>query len=178
LAWNDAPHATLCAKIDIDLYLSFYRKLQSHILEESCYLYAILVKEGYVWVPHPITLPLRDRVGAGGIPQNNQVLNQVYADVLGKPILVPAGIPTSLGSGIFALLAAKAFSSIEEAQAKMCLSYKIFSPHPSAHATYNRLFKHYRKLYFALGKRGAEAADLGDVLPELRKIAAEAARKA
>src|SRR5277367_1163729 len=123
-------------------------------------------------------VPVDRVINAGGIPQNNQVLNQVYADVLGKPVLVPAGIPTSLGSGIFAFLAAGTFPTIEEAQSKMCLSYKTFSPDPSAQATYNRLFEHYRKLYFALGKRGAEAATLGDVLPDLRKIAAEAARKA
>ena len=50
-----------------------------------------------------------DRViNAGGIPQKNEVLNRVYANVLNKPVLVPAGIPTSLGSGIMALLAAGA----------------------------------------------------------------------
>ena len=54
-----------------------------------------------------------DRViNAGGIPQNNAVLNQVYANVLGKPVLVPAGIPTSLGAGIFAGLAAGAYKSV------------------------------------------------------------------
>ena len=54
-------------------------------------------------------VPVERVINAGGIPQNNKVLNQVYANVLGKPVLVPAGIPTSLGSGIFALLAAGAF---------------------------------------------------------------------
>jgi L-ribulokinase len=122
-------------------------------------------------------VPIDRVINAGGIPQNNQVLNQVYADVLGKPVLVPAGIPTSLGSGIFALLAAKAFSSIEEAQAKMCLSYKTFTPQPKAHATYNRLFEHYRTLYFGLGKRDAEPVAIGNVLPDLRKIAAEVVRE-
>ena len=34
-----------------------------------------------------------DRViNGGGIPQKNPVLNQVYANVLGKPVLVPAGV--------------------------------------------------------------------------------------
>src|SRR3984885_11935957 len=48
-----------------------------------------------------------DRViNAGGIPQKNEVLNQVYANVLNKPVLVPSGVPTSLASGIFALLGA------------------------------------------------------------------------
>jgi L-ribulokinase len=123
-------------------------------------------------------VPVDRVINAGGIPQNNQVLNQVYADVLGKPVLVPAGIPTSLGSGIFAFLAAGTFSTVEEAQEKMCLSYKTFTPNPAAHATYNRLFAHYRKLYFALGTRNAEAATLGDILPDLRKIATEAIRGA
>jgi L-ribulokinase len=121
-------------------------------------------------------VPVDRVINAGGIPQNNQALNQIYADVLGKPVLVPDGIPTSLGSGIFALLAAKAFPSLEEAQNKMCLSYRTFTPQPKAHATYNSLFELYRKLYFGLGKRDAEAVSIGDVLPQLRKIAAETLR--
>ena len=122
-------------------------------------------------------VPVDRVINAGGIPQNNQVLNQVYADVLGKPLLVPAGIPTSLGSGIFAFLAAGTFPTIEEAQAKMCLSYKTFAPNPAANAIYNRLFEHYKRLYFALGNCNADPAAIGDVLPDLRKIASEVARK-
>ncbi|MBV8632062.1 MAG: ribulokinase, partial [Silvibacterium sp.] len=68
-------------------------------------------------------VPVERVINAGGIPQNNKVLNQIYANVLGKPVLVPDGIPTSLGSGIFALLAADAFPSIEAAQDAMCLKY-------------------------------------------------------
>lgn len=49
-------------------------------------------------------VPVDRVINAGGIPQNNPVLNQVYADVLKKPILVPSGVPTSLGSGILPLL--------------------------------------------------------------------------
>ncbi len=118
-------------------------------------------------------VPVERVINAGGIPQNNIVLNQVYADVLGKPVLVPAGIPTSLGSGIFALVAAGAFASIEEAQAKMCLEYKINEPDAKAHATYNRLFALYRALYFGFGSKHAQPVSLGHVLPELKKIAAE-----
>ena len=119
-----------------------------------------------------------DRViNAGGIPQNNAVLNQVYADVLGKPVLVPAGVPTSRGSAIIALLAAGAFPTIEAAQDKLCLPFTVFTPRPAATAIYERLFALYRKAYFALGTRSAEAVPLGDILPELRKIAAEVAEQ-
>jgi L-ribulokinase len=118
-------------------------------------------------------VPVERVINAGGIPQHNAVLNQVYANVLNKPILVPDGVPTSLGSGIFALLAAGAFSSVEEAQEKMCLKYKTYAPEPIAVAVYEKLFKHYRDVYFALGTRDAAAVKLGDVLPNLKKIAAD-----
>jgi L-ribulokinase len=114
-----------------------------------------------------------DRViNAGGIPQRSEVLNQVYANVLNKPVLVPAGIPTSLGSGIFALLAAGAYKTIEQAQAAVCLPLRTVEPDPKAAAVYEELYRHYRDVYFALGQRDAAPIALGRVLPELRRIAA------
>jgi L-ribulokinase len=117
-------------------------------------------------------VPVDRVINAGGVPQNNPVLNQVYANVLGKPVLVPDGIPTSLGSGIFALLAAGAYPSIEQAQATCCLPFKTIQPRPEAHAVCNRLYPLYRHSYFALGTRNAPPFALGHVLPELQKIAA------
>ncbi len=115
-----------------------------------------------------------DRViNAGGIPQRNEVLNQVYANVLNKPVLVPAGIPTSLGSGIMALLAAGVYKTIEEAQAAVCLPLRTVNPDPKAAAVYEQLYRHYRDVYFAMGLRDAAPVALGRVLPELRRIAAE-----
>ena len=118
-----------------------------------------------------------DRViNAGGIPQKSEVLNRVYANVFNKPVLVPAGIPTSLGSGIFALLAAGAYKTMEEAQDAVCLPLRTVEPDAKAAAVYERLYPLYRDVYFALGRRDAKAVALGRVLPELRKIAAEAHR--
>jgi L-ribulokinase len=115
-----------------------------------------------------------DRViNAGGIPQKNEVLNRVYANVLNKPVLVPAGVPTSLGSGIFALMAAGAYKTIEEAQAAVCLPLRSVEPDAGAAAVYDELYPLYRDLYFALGTRSAKPAALGRVLPELRRIAAK-----
>jgi L-ribulokinase len=119
-------------------------------------------------------VPVDRIINAGGIPQNNAVLNQVYANVLNKPVLVPDGVPTSLGSGIFALLAARAYSTVEEAQDTMCLKNRTVQPDPAAAAVYERLYPLYRKAYFALGLENAEPARLGDILAELKKIAAEA----
>ena len=119
-----------------------------------------------------------DRViNGGGIPQNNPVLNQVYANVLNKPVLVPSGMPTSLGSGIFAALAAGAFRTVEEAQDAMCLEHATVEPEPGSAAVYEELYPLYRKLYFGLGTRSAAPVAVGDVLPELRRIAARARGK-
>ncbi|HLK21848.1 MAG TPA: ribulokinase [Bryobacteraceae bacterium] len=119
-------------------------------------------------------VPVRRIINGGGIPQKNPVLNQVYANVLGKPILVPDGDITSLGSAIFAFLAAGAFKSVEEAQDKLCPGYKTMEPEKSAVATYSELYALYRKLYFGFGQRQSETVAMGDVLPELRRIAAAA----
>jgi L-ribulokinase len=119
-------------------------------------------------------VPVERVINAGGIPQNNSVLNQIYADVLGKPVLVPDGIPTSLGSGIFALLAAGTFETIEEAQKTICLPYRIYEPQPDAVAVYDQLYHLYRKAYFVLGQPASEAMHLGMLLPELRRIATAA----
>ncbi len=119
-------------------------------------------------------VPIKRVINAGGIPQNNSVLNQVYANVLNKPLLVPDGIPTSLGSGIFALMATGTFPTIEDAQAAMCLKHRTFSPEPEAVTMYNELFALYRKIYFALGSPNADPSPLGDVLPQLKEIAARA----
>ena len=118
-------------------------------------------------------VPVDRVINAGGIPQHNQALNHVYANVLNKPVLVPDGIPTSLGSGIFAMLATGAFTSIEEAQAKLCLPDKTYLPEPRAVAVYERLFAQYRRLYFAFGE-GKEGFDLRETFRLLKQIASEA----
>jgi L-ribulokinase len=119
-------------------------------------------------------VPVRRIINGGGVPQKNPVLNQVYASVMGKPILVPKGDVTSLGSAIFAFLAAGAFHTVEEAQDALCPGYATIEPEKAGTATYAELHPLFRKLYFAFGERRAKAIEMGDVLPELRRIAARA----
>lgn len=111
-------------------------------------------------------------INGGGIPQKNEVLNQVYANVLGKPVLVPRDEVTSLGSAIFAFLAAGTFHSIEEAQSALCPSYRTIEPDPQASSVYDSLYPAYRKLYFSLGNPRSESVPLGDILPLLRGVGA------
>ena len=114
-------------------------------------------------------------INAGGIPQKNEVLNQVYANVLGRPVLVPSKSVVSLGSAIFAFLAAGTFKTIEEAQDRICPSHRSFLPEESTQRTYDTLYSLYSKLYFALGQRSDR---MGDILPTLIAIAESAVGKA
>jgi L-ribulokinase len=115
---------------------------------------------------------IRRVINAGGIPQKNDVLNQVYANVLGRPVLVPNKSVVSLGSAIFAFLAAGTFKTIEEAQDRICPGHRTFAPDRSAQRTYNELYRLYSKLYFSLGNKSDDG--LGDVLPTLIAVAEKA----
>jgi len=119
-------------------------------------------------------VPIDRVINAGGIPQQNPVLNQVYANVLNKPVLIPSKPPTSIGSGIFAQVAAHIFDSIEEAQERMCPDHRIFVPDPESVAVYEELYELFRAVYFAFGDTNAELKSLSHLLGRLRDIAARA----
>jgi len=113
-------------------------------------------------------------INAGGIPQKNEVLNRVYANVLARPVLVPTKSVTSLGSAIFAFLAGGTFKTIEEAQDKICPPFRVYEPDPAEQRVYDDLYRLFSRLYFAFGDKRME---MGDVLPSLIRIA-EARHKA
>jgi L-ribulokinase len=106
-------------------------------------------------------------INAGGIPQKNDVLNRVYANVLGRPVLVPSKSVVSLGSAIFAFLAAGTFRTVEEAQDKICPPHRVFDPDVAEERIYARLYELYSKIYFEFGQR---AGSFGKVLPTLIEV--------
>lgn len=116
-------------------------------------------------------VPIRRVINAGGIPKKNPALNRVYANVLNKPILVSDADTTSLGSAIFAFLAAGTFQTIEEAQQALVPSHTTIEPDPRQTRAYDELYALFRRLYFAFGRTGSAAEAIGDVLPKLREIA-------
>ena len=116
-------------------------------------------------------VPIKRVINGGGIPQKNDILNQVYANVFNKSVLVPESEVTSLGAAIFAFVAAGAFKTIEEAQEKLCPSYRIFKPEKKAVAIYEELFEMYKSLYFTFGDKDASPKIFSEIMPELRKLA-------
>jgi L-ribulokinase len=121
-------------------------------------------------------VPIRRVINGGGIPPKNPTLNRVYANVLNKPILVPDREVTSLGSAIFAFLAAGAFATIEEAQDALCPSHTVIQPDGPSTRVCDELYALYRTLYVGLGRRTSSPVAIGHVLPALREISARARR--
>jgi L-ribulokinase len=115
-------------------------------------------------------------INAGGIPRQNSTLNQVYANTIGKPVLVPNGQTTSLGAGIFAALVCGAFATLEEAQARLCAPFETFLPETSQGAVYEEMFAAYRQLYFEFGdKSRGRYAQIFEMLNRIAR-SAKAAR--
>jgi L-ribulokinase len=119
-------------------------------------------------------VPIHRVIHAGGIPQKNHTLNQVFANALNKPVLIPERPITSLGSAIFACVAAGLHPTIAAAQQALCPPYRVVQPDPAAAAVYERLYPIYRELYFSMGNPKSAAVNVGEVLPRLREIAAGA----
>lgn len=116
-------------------------------------------------------VPVRRIINGGGISRKNGALNRVYANALNKPVLVPSGDVTSLGSAIFAFLASGDYASVEEAQNALCPSCDTVFPDEREVAVYDKLYSLYRELYFSLGQPDAAAVRIGHILPALREIA-------
>ena len=114
--------------------------------------------------------PTKRVINGGGVPQNNPALNQVYANVLGRPVLVPSSKVTGLGSAIFAFLAAGVFQTIEEAQRHLCPPYTVYQPDPREQGICNDLYDCYRRIYFDFGRPTADSR-FGELLPRLIRIA-------
>jgi L-ribulokinase len=108
-------------------------------------------------------VPVERIINAGGIPQKNATLNRVYANILGKPVLVPERDVTSLGSAIFAFLAAGAFKTIEEAQAALSPGYKVIEPDARETGVYAEMYPLFRELYFELGEKSTALAKLREI---------------
>ena len=119
-------------------------------------------------------VPVRELVAAGGLPEKNRLLMQIYADVTGREIRVSGSAQTSaLGSAMFGAVAAgKArggYDSIYEAAPIMGrLKDEIYKPGLDAKAVYDKLFAEYLCLhdYFGRGEN--------DVMKRLKAIKVDA----
>jgi L-ribulokinase len=121
-------------------------------------------------------VPIDRVVCCGGIAEKNDLFMQIYADAIGRPMLI-AGSPQTpaLGAAISAAVTAGVHPTFEDAQAKMTtLKEKRFAPDPAAHAVYDELYAVYRELHDSFGAVSGAKADLGTLMKRLLAIKSRA----
>src|SRR5262245_41414499 len=115
-------------------------------------------------------VPVERVVCCGGIAEKNDVFMQIYADVIGQPMLI-AGSPQApaLGAAISAAVTAGEFASWSAAQQAMTsVKDQRFTPNPAAHAVYNQLYVIYKELHDEFGN--VANMNLGSVMKRLLEI--------
>lgn len=115
-------------------------------------------------------IAVNELVAAGGLPEKNKLLMQIYADVTGRPMkLAASALAGALGSAMHAAVAAGIYPDIKAAAVKMArLKDEVVQPIASHTAVYDRLYADYKTLYDYFG-RGTN-----DVMKRLKQIKREA----
>ncbi len=112
-------------------------------------------------------------VACGGLPEKNEMLMQIYADVTNREFKIAESAQTcALGSAMWGAVAAGkmrgGYDDIREAAANMArVKDRTFKPNPEAHAIYAKLYAEYKTLHDYFG-RGAN-----DVMKRLKGIKEE-----
>jgi len=113
-------------------------------------------------------LDIHTFIATGGLPERNQMLMQIYADVTGLEIRITAARHApALGSAMFGAVAAGTsaggYATIQEASQRMAhLRDEVYRPDPHNQAVYARLYQEYVLLHDYFG-RGAN-----DVMKRLK----------
>ncbi len=111
-------------------------------------------------------VPVADIVACGGLAENSPLAVQVFADVTGRRILLPASFQASgLGAAIHGAVAAGCYPGFAEASAVMAgFQDKTYEPDPAAVEVYDELYGIYRELYDHFGRTS-------DIMSRLKRIA-------
>jgi len=118
-------------------------------------------------------VPIERVVCCGGIAEKNALFMQIYADVIGHPMLIAGSAQTpALGSAIAAAVTAGeakgGHPSFEHAQERMSsLKEKRFTPNPAAARVYDELYAMYRELHDTFGGVANAKADLASLMKRL-----------
>ena len=115
-------------------------------------------------------------VCCGGIAEKNELFMQIYADVIGQPMLI-AGSPQTpaLGAAVAAAVTAGAgdggYATWTEAQDRMTtLKAQRFEPRADARRVYDALYGIYRELHDAFGGVPGGRPDLATLMKRLLAV--------
>ena len=112
-------------------------------------------------------------VACGGLPEKNEMLMQIYADVTNREWKITTSAQTcALGSAMWGAVVAGpengGYACIACAAAKMArVKDRTFKPNPEAHAIYAKLFAEYKTLHDYFGRGD------NDVMKRLKRIKEE-----
>jgi L-ribulokinase len=111
-------------------------------------------------------IEVKELIAAGGLPEKNALLRQIYADVTGRTFRLSGSAQApALGSAMHAAVAAGVYTDIHAAAAAMGkLKDEVVTPIPANKAVYDQLYAEYKTLYDYFG-RGAN-----DVMKRLKRI--------
>ena len=92
-------------------------------------------------------------VNCGGIAEKNAVAMQIYADIIGRPMLISRSSQTcALGAAIAGSVAAGVHPDFAAAQSAMTgLKEIVYTPDENEQQTYRELYAIYRELHDAFG---------------------------
>ncbi len=116
-------------------------------------------------------MQVKEVVNCGGISEKNDLLLQIYADVLGRPMKLAASPQTcALGACMVAAAAVGkkngGYDSLPQAQKAMGgIKTKVFRPIARNKPAYDELFKIYLKLHNSFG--GVRQTDLATIMKRL-----------
>ncbi len=115
-------------------------------------------------------------ISCGGIAEKNPLFMQIYADVLGYPMLLAGSVQTpALGASIAAAVTAGAkaggFDDFESAQRQMTkIADTSYLPEPRARGVYDELYRLYRELHDSFGGMPDAQADFPTLMKRLLAI--------
>ena len=104
-------------------------------------------------------LAVKELVAAGGLPEKNALLRQIYADVTGRDfVLARRPYASGLGAAMYAAVAAGIYADIHAASTAMgrLEDAEIVSPIPANRSAYRALYAEYRALYDTFGRGGSD----------------------
>ncbi len=115
-------------------------------------------------------IEVRELVAAGGLPEKNALLRQIFADVTGRSLTLSGSAQApALGAAMHAAVAGALYPDIHAAAEKMGkLKAGVVQPNALNQKLYDRLFAEYQTLYDTFG-RGAN-----DVMKRLKTLKHEA----
>jgi L-ribulokinase len=121
-------------------------------------------------------VPVERVVCCGGIAEKNETFMQIYADVIGQPMLIAGSsqapaLGAALSAAVTAGSEAGGYDDWGQAQQAMTsVKAKRFDPDPAARAVYDRLYAIYGTLHDSFGGVTPGRLDLGGVMKELLAI--------